>query len=298
MTIETGLAHAAEKIQALYSEPTQPTDAHEKAEEPAKQGETKTETPKKGDTESKSRRVKAKLDDRDIEFEVLTDDVDLDLIPKGLLMESDYRKKTMALADDRKALEAEQRKIAEKVQDLEAVLKLDMEDLDTPEMQELREDYPDEYYQKYDAVQRKKERLEKYRKELGEKKDAEKLQRQKSEFDKLSQAIPEWLDNDKMKSGLDSIVETLRNEGFKDDEMGDLLDSRLIKLFHKAYLHDQIVNSSVRDKRVQRPVKSSSPESRDSRVDARSELNKSVEQLKKTGSVKDAQSAIQQLFGM
>ena len=136
---------AASKIKGILSEPPQPTDSPKQETNP---GPLSTETkpdpqPKKqaevSDTEVKSRRRKAKLGDKEIEFDVITEDVDLDLIPKGLMMENDYRQKTMSLADERKAFESSKSEFDAALAELQDMVVVNANALESDEMKELKE---------------------------------------------------------------------------------------------------------------------------------------------------------------
>ena len=292
MSTDTGTSvdSAVTKLRGMLSEPEQPTDTQE--QQPAKKSQDEVETLEQSDTEPKSRRFKAKLDDRDIEFEVLTDDVDLDLLPKGLMMESDYRQKTMSLSEERKAFAAEQAKLAEKVKDLEDTLQLDLDDLESPEMQELREYDPDAYLKKYEQAKRKAEKLDKYRKEVAEKKAKDKQAKIDSEFAKWPELVPEWLDQDVMKADVEKAVKTLRDVGFKDDEMADYYDARLMAVFRKAAMYDEMSTKSLETKKAKSVQKSSNPASAEALRDVQSDHSKAVARLKKSGKLSDAQEAL------
>lgn len=292
-----GLNDTVNRLKGILSEQAQPTVSPESPEVAAETVETEAETQAQpSDTEPKSRRVKAKLADRDVEFEVLTDDVDLDLIPKGLMMEADYRKKTMELADQRKAFEAEQSKLNDKIKDLEDTLSLDIEDLESPEMLELKEYDAEAYLKKYEAAKKKADKLQKYRQDMADKQAKERQKRIEAEVSKWSEIVPEWLDQDAMKSDLNMIANTLKNVGYSDAEMGDMYDHRLVGLLRKATLYDQLSSKSLEEKKVKSAPKSSKPESKTAFEDERTAYQKQMEKLKKTGKMRDAQAALKQFL--
>jgi len=293
-TSDGTLNEAVSRLKGILSEPDeQPTDkpVNDDAEEQAANIKTEADTPT-SDTEPKSRRVKAKLADRDVEFEVLTEGIDLDLIPKGLMMEADYRRKTMELAEQRKTFESEQTKFDDKIRDLEEALALDIEDLESPEMLELKADDDPEYWKKYDKADKRSKRLQKHRQD----KQTKQQKWLDSEFQKLKDSTPDWLDESVMKKDFDLVADTLRTSGFKDDEMMNVFDSRLFPLIKKAALHDQMSKADLKDKRVKQAPKSTRPESMASHEEARTQLNDSMEKLKKTGKLRDAQAVIKQFL--
>lgn len=262
-------------------------------EAPAEAKTGKQETPQ-GDTESNPRRVKAKLGDREIEFEVLTDDVDLDLIPKGLMMESDYRKKTSEVSESRKILESEKQKLTEQLSELETMLYGEAKELDSSEMLELKEVDPTEYLRQRDKFESKVKKLKAYKEQTNaemQKRHAELLQQ---EISKYTEVIPEWMDESKKAQDTSKMAKTLKEAGFSDEEMGSIYDHRLMALFRKAALYDEIKNTPVESKRKAPKTQSAGPGEKQEVTERETALAR----LKKTGKQRDAQAAIKNLLGV
>lgn len=285
-----------ERISAILSgTPPESTAKAEKAEEPVKPSEESTETPQ-GDTEKPNRRRKMKLGDHEFEIDILTDDESLiDLVPKGLQMEADYTKKTMKLAEDRKAVEAELGKFREKVTDLEQALELDIQDLESAEMKELREYDPDAFLRKVDKAKAKEKKLNKYKQELFERDQKSMQEKAKAEIDLWEQAIPDWLDGEVKSKELKMISKSLQDAGFKDEELQLMFDHRLIKQLRKAALYDQIKAQKIepvkKEKTPPKTAPSSAPQS-----PSQGEYQKARAQLKKTGRREDAVSVIDKIL--
>lgn len=270
----------------------EPTET--KGEAPVKTKTEEAETPK-GDTKPDSRRVKAKLADRDVEFEVLTDDVDLDLIPKGLMMEADYCKKITEVAEKRKALEAKEAEIASQLQEIESMLYGEAQYLDSDEMKELQEHDPEEYYRqrtKFDNKLKKvKDHKEKLEKEFRQKQE----QIMQAERAKWKEVVPEWLDENKMNDDLKKMSQTLSQAGFSDQDMGAIYDHRLIQLIRKASLYDELKSKPLESKRERQPPRSQRAGGGEPQP---AKQNTARERLKKTGRRDDAQAAIKQYLGL
>lgn len=292
---------AASKIKGLLAEPSEPTQQDDPTTPPTgepnneeRQQETQEATAD-SDTQAKSRRRTAKLGDREIEFEVLTEDVDLDLIPKGLMMDNDYRQKTMSHAENVKKFEAQKSDFDNKLSELQDLVMMEAENLESEEMMELKETDPNEYWQKFDDIKKKAERFKSYK----ESRDAELMQQQQQILDaeqtKYSQLIPEWLDESTKQKDTQAIVETLAKVGFNEAEIGTLYDARMISIARKAALYDQITSKSIESKRVQSPPKSSAPSSTTRQAD-RTASEKSMDRLRKTGKIGDASKAIKNLI--
>lgn len=285
-------------ILAEPSEPTQPQNAQPEAKQEPIQPQSKPETQEakaESDTKAESRRRKAKLGEREIEFEVLTDDVDLDLIPKGLMMENDYRQKTMSLADERKAFESRKSEFDQALADLQDMVLMKADELESEQMKELKELDPDQYWKKFDDVKSQAEKLKGYK----EKRNAELMEQQRklieAEQQKYTQVIPEWLDDGVKSKDIEKMMNFMAKAGFSQEEMGSLYDSRHLSIIRKAALYDEIASQNIESKRVKEVPKSSKPSSTTQAAE-KTARQKSMDRLKQTGKLSDAQAAIKNLI--
>ncbi len=248
----------------LNSEPVVPTESREAAEEPVEAVEDNPETPD-GDTKENRRRLKTKLDGREIEYEILSEvnDDEAELFRLGTMMEQDYRKKTGSLADERRALEEQQSKLKGKISDLENMLMFEAEWLDSEDAKDLKVDDPNAYLEKYESIKRKAERLKEYHTEQQEKAAKTAAEQAEAEIKKYSEVIPNWLDDQSRNDDLVKIESTFKKVGFKDDEIGRFwgVDHRLMSVFRKAALYDDIQSKNLKDKEVVKKTKSTKPES-------------------------------------
>ena len=261
------------------------------------------ETPKpkgQSDTETPSRRRKAKLGDREIEFDILTEDVDLDLIPKGMMMEWDYQKKSQNLSKEREVIEEKKAKLDQTINDLAEMLAYDAKRLESEEMQELKDSNPEAYWAEFNKV---KSRAEKYqesakkRREELQKKQQDFIQNEKSQY---SQVIPEWLDDEVMSKDLEAIQKTIVKSGFSEDEAGAIYDRRLVSLMRKAMLYDRIQAQNIESKRVKetapKPVSSNAKNVHEAKSNKIDEL-RSRQRQKKSGNIRESQALIKQILG-
>lgn len=277
--------------------PPESTPALAEAEAPSSQeNDENTEAPK-GETEVLNRRRTLKLDGREIEIEILSDDqADIDLVPGGLLKDADYTKKTMAAAEVNKAATKQLEKYREKVADLEAALTLDIENLDSPEMQELRQYDPDTYLKKFEAAKKKEAKLEKAKNDLYERDSKALKDKAKKEIDLWVKSVPAWLDESVKTKDIKLIAETLQESGFSEQEMGDMYDHRLIKILHESALYRQIKSQKIQPKAAKpKPSRPMGANSTASAIDS-TEYAKTREKLRQTGSRADAQAAIKQFL--
>lgn len=111
------------------------------------------------------------------------------------------------------------------------------------------------------------------------------------EQQKLSQVLPEWLSPDFQKS----VIEYAKEAGYADSDLSNIVTARDIAVLNKARLYDELVNkkATVKKKRqpiIKKKVKASSPASAQTRK-ARA-VKEQRQKLKRSGSVKDAASAL------
>lgn len=296
------LNNAVNKLKGILAEPSEPTqqqNAQPEAKQEPIQPQSKPETQEakaESDTKTESRRRKAKLGEREIEFEVLTEDVDLDLIPKGLMMENDYRQKTMSLADERKAFESRKSEFDQALADLQDSVLMKANDLESDEMKELKEHDPDQYWKKFEDVKNQAEKLKGYK----EKRDSELMEQHRklieAEQQKYTQAIPEWLDESVKGKDIEKMMTYMANNGFSEQEIGSIYDSRHLALIRKAALYDEITSQNIESKRVKDVPKSAKPASTNQPAD-KTARQSSFDKLKQTGKITDAQAAIKALLG-
>jgi len=229
------------------------------SEETAEANNAGTETPSnEGDTETPSRRVKAKLDGREIEFDVVTEDVDLDLIPKGLMMEKSYRQKTMEHADNVREFEAKKSEFDSALAQLYDQIEYEAKQLESDEMKELKELDPDEFERKRLNVEKKVSLFKQHQEQRNQEILAQQQELARQEMAKLPEIIPEWMDDKVMQQDTQKISSMLKDTyGFNDQEIGSIVDSRVISIARKAALYDEIQAASLETNRKQKIPKSS-----------------------------------------
>lgn len=293
--IGTSVNEAAQKISGILSEQEQPTESPQSPEVAANTTTEEAET-LQSDTDTDTRIVRAKLDDMDIELQILTEGIDPELIPKGLMMESDYRKKTMSLAEERKAFEEKQGQLSEKITDLDSLLDLELKALNGEEGQELKEMAPEEYIKRVDAAQAKHERLKKYKAEKAESKRSKKQKKIDDNVSKWSESIPEWLDTTVRDKELSESAQMLLDSGYNQEELSEFYDYRLMGVLRDAAKFRAMKKTDLSSKKVQKPLKSSSSNAKTTGSNAREAFDKVKSKAVKSGSIKDAQEALKMML--
>jgi hypothetical protein len=250
---------------------------------------TTEETPE-GDTESEDPTYTVKVNGEEVE-------VSLEDMRKGYMMESDYRRKTSEVSEQRKEIQAKMQDLDTRIGDAEMVLQIELEDLNSAESLELKEIDPSAYFEKREKIEAKQKKLQ----ELKSKRDAERVELSQEtvakERELTLEAIPEWLDEDVLKSEAKLVNQQLSSLGFTNEELSKISDHRLIVLTRKAALYDKIKSAKPEDKIVKSKPKSAKAGTATTKEDRVSQATKDKRaKLRKTGNMRDAASTIKSLL--
>lgn len=276
------------------AEQGQPEEAQATEEAVEESTETEAEYAEEEVEEQPKPRYKAKVDGEEIE-------VDIDELINGYQRTADYTKKSQALAEQRKAIEAERIHLEQVKQERQAyaqklqALNQFLSQQDQGEnLEALKESDPIGYAVKVaERTEREKQlavvRAEQQR--IAQQQQAEQQQslqnHLKSEAQKLSAAIPE-LSTPKGDEVRKQIREYAKSQGWSDEELGSVYDHRAVVALYKAMKFEQLQKSKPE---IQKKV-SQAPKmlkSGTSVPPTKSQQDKQLSQrLKQTGKVKDA----------
>jgi hypothetical protein len=229
-------------------------------------------------------------------------EVTLDDLIKGYQLGTDYTSKTQALAEQRKAFEAEKSAVEQAkalrdqyAQRLELIGKVLAEQNKTEDFEHLKETDPIGYAVKVaEATQREKQlaAVTAERQRLAQQQQADAQSQLQSylaeEAKKLAQHIPDW-ETEKGEEVRRDIRTFAKGLGFSDQELSQVYDSRAVLTLWKAAQYDKLVagKPEVTKKVSEAPkmlkpgtAKVSNPESES----LKAERNK----LRKTGRTRDA----------
>lgn len=238
-------------------------------------------------------------------------EVTLDDLIKGYQREADYTKKTQTLAEQRKQVEAERQVIEQaKLQRDQYQERLAMIEtaLRTHAPQEnleaLKETDPIGYAVKVaEQTQREKQlqavQLERAR--IAQQQQAEQSQSLSShlaaEAQKLAEAIPEYADEQKSVQVKKDIREYAKKIGWSDEELASVYDSRAVLTLYRAMQYEKLMgNKAGVTKKVNEAPKMLKPGvSRQTDVNAE-QTKKAMNQLKRTGNVRDAANAFERFI--
>lgn len=236
-------------------------------------------------------------------------EVTLAELKAGYQKDSDYRQKTMELAEQRKAFETERQQMAQAlqarvseagqlIQSLESQL---VGDYNAVNWAELRELDPAEYTAKRMEFAEKQQHIQHMKQSASQ--EAQRLQQEAQQTQQakyqeylaeqqtlLNQAIPEWQDNAKATEGKKAIFSYLTDSGYTPDEINMLADHRTVVMARKAMLYDQSMKSAdLAKKKVSKAPKLIKPGNKPSKGQVKSQQRQDqLARLKKTGSVEDA----------
>lgn len=266
-----------ERLGLPTEEAKEPVQEAPKAEEQ----EEAVETPE-GDTQAEEPRYKVKVGDEEKE-------VTIDELRKGYMMESDYRRKTSQVSEQRKAIEAKGAEIEQQLTEAKELLNFEIQNLESPEMLELKEYDPQEYLKQYEKVQKKVDKFNK----LQAKRQTEQAERMKEvarkEFEALTTAIPEWLDESVRSKEANDVFTKLRDFGYSDDELTRLTDHRMFVLARKAMMLDKINAQDLEAKKLRTPPKTQQPGTPKTAEERQNSDTKALrDKVRKGGNMQDA----------
>jgi hypothetical protein len=270
------------------------TEVQEESEVEQDEGEDEQEEPPKY-------RVKAAGEERE---------VTLDELIKSYQLGTDYTKKSQAVAEERKAVEAERQRIeeakylrdqyAERLQVIEQMLNQQPE---TENLDYLKETDPIGYAVKVAELSQREKQLAQVRAEQA--RIAEQQQREQqeqlgqvvqAESRKLAEFIPEYADPQKGEALRRELREFGLKTGFSEQELANVYDSRAVLTLYKAMQYDKLQSAkpSITKKVNEAPkvIKSGVSQPRDNN----DEMKKLKARAKQTGRVADAARAFERFL--
>lgn len=220
-----------------------------------------------------------------------------------LLREADYTKKTQALAEQRKQLEAERNELpkkietqyAEKLTQLENLLAQAVNADEQTDWKALLESDPVEYLRRKELAEERKAKFA----ELQQQNQARQQEHLKAvltaERDKLLEKLPEWKDEKVAEKAKNEMKSYLQTHGFSQGEIDGITDHRVIVLLDKAMRFEALGKKDLAAKRIEKlPPKVERPgAANENKVNPVRNANL---KLKQTGKLDDAAAAISQMF--
>jgi len=269
-------------------------ESYDESEVEQDEGEEEAEEPPKY-------RVKAAGEERE---------VTLDELIKSYQLGTDYTKKSQAVAEERKVVEAERQRIeeakylrdqyAERLQVIEQMLNQQPE---TENLDYLKETDPIGYAVKVAELSQREKQLAQVRAEQARIVEQQQREQQEqlgqvvqAESRKLAEVIPEYADPQKGEALRRELREFGMKAGFSDQELANVYDSRAVLTLWKAMQYDKLQSAKpgITKKVNEAPkvIKSGVSQPRDSS----DEMKKLKARAKQTGRVADAAKAFERFL--
>lgn len=214
--------------------------------------ESAEETEAEEEVAQEPQKFKVKVDNEEIE-------VTLEELQQGYSRTKDYTKKTQALAETRKAVEAEKARIEEAkqlrdtyAQRLQVIEQMLNQNPDNENLAELKESDPIGYAIKVaERAEREKQlqavQAEKQR--IAQQQQAEQQEYLKnhlaSEAQKLKEWIPEFRDEVKADMARKEIRAYAKSIGFSDQELANVYDARAVQTLYKAMQYEKLMKGKT-----------------------------------------------------
>lgn len=284
------LDQAVEKMMGATPEPADETvetvepEGTDAGEPEVETAEAEVETEEQGEPEAEP------------EFEVDTVDgkrkLTLSQLKEGAMLKADYTRKTMALAEDRKTIEAEKSEVSQlKAQLAEALQVWAIPAEQEPDWVELAQKLDPQKFNaaraQWDNRKRQAETAREAFRALQERQRQESAQLEQS---RLLDAVPEWRDPVVFKAAAQEIVDTGNTYGFKPEEIAAVVDHRMLLVLRDAAAYRKIKDAKPEvAKKVAQTAVTMKPGAKPTKTAAEAEARqKAHARLKQTGKIEDA----------
>ena len=290
------------------SEQEQPKSASEANESEAESDESYDESEVEqedsdGEQEEPQKyRVKAAGEDRE---------VTLDELIKSYQLGTDYTKKSQAVAEERKAVEAERHAVQEAkalrdqyAQQLGIIEQMLNQPQQAEDLDYLKETDPIGYAVKVAELSQKEKQLAQVRAQremISQQQEYDRQQQMKqmiaAESEKLVAVLPEFADPSKGEVIRKDIRTYGKQMGFSDEELANVFDSRAVLTLYKAMQYDKLQSAKPGiTKKVSEAPKAIKPGVSKPRDSNSEEIRKLKSRAKSTGSVKDAANVFERFL--
>ena len=242
-------------------------------------------------------RFKVKVDNEEIE-------VTLEELQQGYSRTKDYTKKTQALAETRKAVEAEKARIEEAkqlrdtyAQRLQIIEQMLNQNPDNENLAELKESDPIGYAIKVAERSEREKQLQAVQAEkqrIAQQQSQEQQEQLKNhlaqEAQKLKEWIPEFRDEAKADLARKEIKSYAKSIGFSDQELANVYDARAVQTLYKAMQYEKLMKGKgVATKKVTEAPKTLKAGAAQPQGSSEQEaMKKQFQKLRQSGKKQDA----------
>ena len=229
-----------------------------------------------------------------------------------LLRQQDYTRKTQALSEERKQIDEQKsnlgaiHQLSEQLKsEYDALRAVDNEEISAEYWNQLKAENPVQYLvERNEFSERRLEREQAERRvqelqgQLHQQQQFEQQSRLEKESQKLNELIPEWQDNETANREREALKMYGQTQGYSDQELGSITDSRAVSILRKSMLYDALVSKrgEIKQRVDKTPASSQAVRAVNAPVRKRSNLQRQQAQLKKSGKLKDATNVFEQLL--
>jgi len=307
------------------TEEATPTEEEESTEETQDES-LEEESKETEETESEEEEVEEESEDTDEALETETDDTivfegleyKIDDLVKGGLRQADYTRKTQALAEQRKGMEAAHQQYTAESQAVQAerqqyinalsqIIQSSAQGLDQfarIDWEALKEEDHIEYLSKKDEYREAQEKVQQHQfamQQTQQRQSAESENQYKvmirDEHNALVGKHPDWADDTKRRELGSKLRDYAIAEGYSQDEISTLYDHRALLILDKARKYDALQSSDIRDKKVKnKPKVMRSGKGVQKSEEGKTKRKAKMKRLRSSGHVDDAASILEDMF--
>ena len=241
-------------------------------------------------------------------------EVSLDELKSGYSRQKDYTKKTQEVSEQRKDLEAKNQEVSKKEMEMseeralynellpkmQLMLKNNMKA--EPNWEQLIDEDPQEYLRQKQKWEQQGSTLSFVDAEIERtqqeaiKADQLAIEQQKQDAREIiAERIPEWKDDKVAEKEVNEITEYARTLGFKNEELAQVYDGRLVLLLRDAWQHSKTKKAVAKKPKESASRKVAKPGTAN-KIKSNTPLRKAQQKLKSSGKVSDASKVFEQLI--
>jgi len=307
------------------TEEAAPTEEEESTEETQDES-LEEESEETEETESEEEEVEEESEDTDEEPEVEADDTivfegqeyKIDDLVKGGLRQADYTRKTQALAEQRKGMEAAQQQYTAESQAVQAerqqyinalsqIIQSSAQGLDQfarIDWEALKEEDHIEYLSKKDEYREAQEKVQQHQFAMQQAQQRQGVESEhqhrimlQQEHKALVDKHPDWADDSKRRELGSKLRDYAMAEGYSQEELSNLYDHRAVIMLNKAMKYDALQSSDIRGKKVKnKPKVMRSGKGVQKSDEGRTKRKAKMKRLRNSGHVDDAASILEDMF--
>ena len=231
--------------------------------------------------------------------------VTLDELKAGYSRQSDYTQKTMQIAEERKALEADRQNLQALINDYQNALQSPMPAQEPPVRPDAKlwDEDPIEamrqtelYRQKMEDFQAESAKHQHLQQQAMAEKQKQMQEALNQQQVALKERIPEWQNEETATKEKAEIRRFGLSMGFTENELAQIYDSRAVQVLRDAMRYNQL--QTKRGKVKQAPQgKSLAPGTPTPGEPQQLRKGKAMKRLAQTGHIKDAQAVFEQILG-